>query len=58
MIKKILIFCVLTISLSGCSEVTFGLEVPIESYSAKEIYDKADLNLKQKKFVKAAEYYG
>ena len=58
MIKKILIFCVFTTTLIGCSEVKFGLEDPIESYSAKEIYDKADLNLKQKKFVKAAEYYG
>ena len=44
MIKKILIFCVLTTTLIGCGEVTFGLEDPIESYSAKEIYDKADLN--------------
>jgi outer membrane protein assembly factor BamD len=34
------------------------LEDPIESYSAREIYDKADSKLKQKNFMKAAEYYG
>ena len=57
-IKKILIFSILSVSIFGCDQVSFGLEDPIESYSAKEIYDKADSKLKQKNFVKAAEYYG
>ena len=56
--KKILIFCFLSASIFGCGQVSFGLEDPIESYSAKEIYDKADSKLKRKSFVKAAEYYG
>ena len=57
-IRGIIIMWMLATALIGCSQLEFGLEKPIESFSAKEIYDKAESQLNQSDYNTAAENFG
>ena len=55
---QIIFFCIITTLVFGCSQLQKETTVPIESYSAKEIYDLGEIKLNGKKYEEAAEYFG
>ena len=55
---QIIFLCILTTLVVGCSQLKNETTIPIESYSAKEIYDLGEIKLNGKRHEEAAEYFG
>ena len=49
---------ILVALIASCSQIVKEPETPIESYSAKEIYDLGEESLNRNRPVEAAEYFG
>ena len=49
---------ILVVLIASCSQIVKEPETPIESYSAKEIYDLGEESLNRNRPVEAAEYFG
>ena len=49
---------ILVALMASCSQIVKEPETPIESYSAKEIYDLGEESLNRNRPVEAAEYFG
>mgnify|MGYP006109119281 FL=1 len=56
--RRSILLWIFTTIVVGCSQLEKGSTSPIETYSAKEIYDLGEMNLNDIRYEKAAEYFG
>ena len=56
--RHVILIFIFSMSAFGCSQPENASKAPIESYSAKEIYDFAEIKINGKSYVEAAEYFG